>query len=180
MRGKKREVAHRIFMAELLKASYVIPGEKQFDPTYIVTPLGRKVNRIFWVGGLMNVQHVVDDDKDYYRAVLIDPTGQLVIVTSQQYSDAGPRLVAIGEGKIISVVAKPYVKNNRLGLRIESVAETDLETRLIWMDETKNSLLRQIDVYREMITSTDREVQLVMEHYGDEQDKEFAMVLEEI
>src|SRR6266705_1127868 len=44
-------------------------------PSYVVTPLGAKVNRVFVVGVITDVENVGSDIQPMWRARVSDPTG---------------------------------------------------------------------------------------------------------
>jgi RPA family protein len=51
--GYVREVAHRVFAAELKESNLQSKeGQDQYSPQYLITPTGAKCNRIFIVGTL--------------------------------------------------------------------------------------------------------------------------------
>ena len=50
-----REPAWRVFAAEYNAASLELKGEEQKTPSFIITPLGGKINRIYFTGVLTNV-----------------------------------------------------------------------------------------------------------------------------
>lgn len=69
----KREVAHRVFAAEFGQANVEIKGTEERAPSFVLTPLGAKVNRLLFVGVLTSAEKV--NDGDMWRARVSDPTG---------------------------------------------------------------------------------------------------------
>ena len=56
-----REPAWRLFAAEYNETTCRIEGEGEKTPSYIVTPLGAKVNRLYVVGVLTNVEDLSNE-----------------------------------------------------------------------------------------------------------------------
>ena len=63
----KREPAWRIFAGEYNDSTVEIKGSGEKTPSYVVTPLGCKVNRLFAIGVLTDVENVSEDG---YRVVI--------------------------------------------------------------------------------------------------------------
>ena len=56
----KREPAWRVFAAEYNDATIEIKGTGEKTPSYIVTPLGGKINRVYITGVLTDVENVTE------------------------------------------------------------------------------------------------------------------------
>ena len=48
----KRQPAWRVFAGEFNDSTFEIKGEGDMTPSYVVTPLGAKINRVFIIGVL--------------------------------------------------------------------------------------------------------------------------------
>ena len=55
---KAREPAWRVFASEFNASTLKIKGEGEKAPSYVVTPLGAMVNRLFIVGILTDIQNL--------------------------------------------------------------------------------------------------------------------------
>ena len=55
MRG--REVAWRMFAGELNDSSLVRTGDEERSPTHVITPLGAKINRVYVVGVITDLEN---------------------------------------------------------------------------------------------------------------------------
>ena len=79
--GPSREVAYRVFADEFNDAHYTYAeSDEERAPNYLVTPTGARVNRLFVVGVLTEVEEVSDG---VIRARVVDPTGAFVIYAGQ-------------------------------------------------------------------------------------------------
>jgi len=77
----KREVAWRVFASEYNDSTVEIKGEGEMAPSYIVTPLGAKIN-MSESGGLL-------------RAHVSDPTGVFTLYSGQYQQNATDALSSI-------------------------------------------------------------------------------------
>ncbi|MGQ0797240.1 MAG: RPA family protein, partial [Methanobacteriota archaeon] len=83
-----REVAWRLFSGEFNDATLEVPGGGDRAPSYVVTPLGAKVNRVFVVGVVTDVENVGTDMQPMWRARVADPTGTFHLYAGQYQPEA--------------------------------------------------------------------------------------------
>ncbi|MFB6189025.1 MAG: hypothetical protein ABEI57_04005, partial [Halapricum sp.] len=77
----RRETAYRVFASEFDDADFsYAESDEERAPNYVVTPTGARINRLFVVGVLTEVQPVSDD---VLRARIVDPTGAFVVYAGQ-------------------------------------------------------------------------------------------------
>ena len=77
----RREVAYRLFAAEFEDADYSYSeSDEERAPNYVVTPTGARVNRVFVVGVLTEVEEA---SEDILRARVVDQTGAFVVYAGQ-------------------------------------------------------------------------------------------------
>ncbi|WP_251328447.1 RPA family protein [Haloplanus pelagicus] len=145
----RREVAHRLFAAEFDDAtvSYAESDEER-APKYVVTPTGARVNRLFAVGVLTEVESV---NEDVLRARVVDPTGAFVSYAGQYQPDAAAFFERASSPSFVALTGKARTFEPDDGDRIytsvrpESVAEVDAETRDRWTVSAAEATLRRID-----------------------------------
>jgi len=101
----KREPAWRIFAVEYNDATLEIKGSGEKVPSYVVTPLGSKVNRVFITGVLTDVESVMEGG-EYLRAHLSDPTGVFTIYSGQYQQEATNKLQSIEVPAFVAVIGK--------------------------------------------------------------------------
>src|SRR5437870_13906706 len=83
-----REVAWRLFASEYNDANLETEGTGERPPSYVVTPLGAKVNRVFVVGVITDVENVGTDGQPMWRARGSGPTGDFQAYAGQQQLEA--------------------------------------------------------------------------------------------
>lgn len=135
----KREPAWRIFAAEYNDAALEIKGTGEKVPSYVVTPLGSKVNRVFIAGVLTDVESVMEGG-EYLRAHVSDPTGVFTIYSGQYQAEATQKLQSIEVPAFVAVVGKvrtyiPEEGTLYVSLRPELVREITAEARDRWIIE---------------------------------------------
>lgn len=145
-----REVAWRVFAEEYNSSVLEHTGEGEKPVSYVVTPLGAKVNRMMVVGVVTDIEDVGDGDKKRYRARLTDPTGTFYISAGEYQPAAAMALSKMSPPTFAAVVGKsraytPEEGVKYLSIRPESVREVDAEARDSWIVETAKSTLLRID-----------------------------------
>ncbi|KYH25381.1 hypothetical protein HAPAU_20510 [Halalkalicoccus paucihalophilus] len=131
-----REIAHRLFATEFDAASLeYADSDEERAPKYVITPTGARVNRLFVVGVLTEVERVNDD---VVRARVVDPTGAFVVYAGQYQPDALAFLERAEPPTFVAVTGKANTfqpeDSERVytSVRPESIAEVDAETRDRW------------------------------------------------
>jgi RPA family protein len=137
----KREPAWRIFAGEYNDSTVEIKGSGEKTPSYVVTPLGCKVNRLFAIGVLTDVENVTEDG-ELIRAHISDPTGVFTLYSGRQYQqDATDQLLNIEVPAFVAVIGKARTYEPEEGalyvsIRPEMIREVDAEIRNRWIIET--------------------------------------------
>ena len=136
----RREPAWRIFAAEYNDSALEIKGSGEKVPSYVVTPLGSKVNRVFITGVLTDVESVMEGG-EYLRAHVSDPTGVFTVYSGQYQQEATTTLQGIEVPAFVAVVGKvrtyiPEEGTLYVSLRPELVREVNADARDRWIIET--------------------------------------------
>ncbi|EMA42141.1 hypothetical protein C448_11441 [Halococcus morrhuae DSM 1307] len=128
-----RETAYRVFAAEFDDAtlSYAESDEER-APNYVVTPTGARLNRLFAVGVLTEIEAVNDEQ---LRARVVDPTGAFVVYAGQYQPEALSFLERAETPAFVAVAGKARTfqpeDSDRVftSIRPESLNEVDAATR---------------------------------------------------
>ena len=153
----RREVAYRLFAAEFddSERSHSESDEER-APNYVVTPTGARVNRLFAVGVLTEVDDV---NPEMVRGRLVDPTGAFVTYAGQYQPDALAVLERADPPAFFSLSGKARTYEPDDGDRIyssvrpETVSEVDAETRDRWVVTAAERTLERIGVMAAAIES---------------------------
>jgi len=144
----RREVAYRLFAAEFEDANYsYAESDEERAPNYVVTPTGARVNRMFVVGVLTEVEQVSDD---VVRARVVDPTGAFVIYAGQYQPEALAALESADAPSFVAVTgkARTFQPDDAdviyTSIRPEEVSEVDAETRDRWVVRTAEQTVDRV------------------------------------
>ncbi|MDY6775227.1 MAG: hypothetical protein SV253_04000 [Halobacteria archaeon] len=190
--GFNREVAWRLFATEYDDSTYSFKqGEGDRAPNYVLTPTGARVNRIFVVGVVTEVERL---DTDLYRARIADPTGAFVVYAGQYQPDAMNFFSETDVPTFVAVVgkARTYEPEDSeevyTSIRPEEVNEVDSETRDRWVVNTAERTLSRIEEAYSVIEGEDDDpdIKTAIDEYGTDTEyldslrRECLGVLEEI
>ena len=144
----RRETAYRLFASEFEDADFsYAESDEERAPNYVVTPTGARINRLFVVGVLTEVQPVSDD---VLRARVVDPTGAYVVYAGQYQPDAQAFLERADPPTFVAVSGKARTFQPEdsdvtyTSIRPESVNEVDADTRDRWVVGTAEQTLDRI------------------------------------
>ncbi len=149
-----REVAWRLFAGEYNDASLEVEGTGERAPSYVITPLGAKVNRIFVVGVITDVENVGTDMQPMWRARVSDPTGTFHVYAGQYQPEAAAALSKLKPPVFGAIVGKSRVYRPDSGgvytsIRPEVIKAVDERVRDFWILEACRSLRKRLDAAAE-------------------------------
>lgn len=145
-----REVAWRVFAEEYNSSVLEHSGEGEKPVSYIVTPLGAKVNRLFVVGVVTDIEDVGEGGKQRFRARITDPTGTYYVSAGEYQPAAAMALSKMSPPAFAAVVGKsraysPEEGVKYLSIRPEQIREVDAKARDYWVVEAARSTLLRIN-----------------------------------
>ncbi len=146
----QREVAWRVFAEEFNSSVLEHTGEGEKPVSYVITPLGAKINRMLLVGVVTDIEQIGEEGKPRYRAKITDPTGTFYVSAGEYQPQAAAALAKMAPPAFAAVVGKsrayepePGVKY--LSVRPERVLEVDAGARDYWVLEAAKSTLARIE-----------------------------------
>ncbi|MFA4957621.1 MAG: DNA-binding protein [Candidatus Methanoperedens sp.] len=176
--GYVREVAHRVFAAELKESNLQTKEgqDEQFPKQYLITPTGAKCNRVFIVGTLTEKENV-GTDSDFWRGRIVDPTGVFYVTAGQYQPEAAQLLAKTAPPEFIAVIGKPTIFTTKEGnvltsIRAESMHVVDAATRDWWVVETANLTAKRIA----RLQGNEPDAVKAREHYSTDVEQYKAMV----
>jgi RPA family protein len=176
--GYVREVAHRVFAAELKESNLQTKEgqDEQFPKQYLLTPTGAKCNRVFIVGTLTETENV-GTDSDFWRGRIVDPTGAFYVTAGQYQPEAVQVLAKTAPPEFIAVIGKPSVFTTKDGnvltsIKAESIHVVDSATRDRWVVETANLTAKRIA----RLQGNEPDAVKAREHYSTDVEQYKAMV----
>ncbi len=153
-----REVAWRVFAAEFNSSSLEMKGEGEKTPSYLISPLGAKINRIFVVGVLTDNENVGNENEPVWRAKITDPTGTFYMTAGQYQPEAAMALAKLQPPCFVAVVGKMYVS-----IRPERVGKVEASVRDGWVLETCKATLDRISAMEEAMKLVEPTVEKLMQ-----------------
>ncbi len=153
-----RQSAIRIFAQEYSESSLIERGVGEFDPSFVITKLGAKVNRCLVCGGLERMERRDGDSGPFYRGQIRDPSGthyfDVAPFQPELHPDAEELLARFetGDSILVSIVGRQKSNESEDGgiftsIRAESFTEIDLGSYKSWMVEAADATLRRLDAY---------------------------------
>ncbi len=175
--GFNREVAYRIFAAELRESNLQTKeGQDQYSPSYLLTPTGAKCNRIFVVGTLTEKEDM-GTEVEFWRGRIVDPTGAFFVYAGQYQPEAAEVLAKVTPPEFIAVIGKPTIYTTKEGnvitsIRPESLQIVDATTRDRWVLDTAMHTAKRL----EKLQGTDPDSVRAVEHYHTDIERYRTMV----
>ncbi len=144
-----REQAWRLFAGEYNETTCKVEGEGDRDPSYVVTPLGAKVNRLYVVGVLTNVEDL-SSEGEMLRAHVSDPTGVFVLYAGQYQPELLDYLAHMDTPSYVALVGKsrtyePEEGTIYVSVRPELIKEVDASVRNYWILEACRHTKKRIE-----------------------------------
>jgi len=155
---RARQSAIRIFAQEYSESSLIERGVGEYDPSFVITKLGAKVNRCLVCGGLERMERRDGDSGPFYRGQVRDPSGthyfDVAPFQPELHPDAEELLARFetGDSILVSIVGRQKSNESEDGgiftsIRAESFTEIDLEAYKSWMVEAADATLRRLEAY---------------------------------
>ena len=151
----KREIAWRVFADEFNDATLEIKGSREKEPSYVITPLGAKINRVFIVGVLTDVENI-SEEGELVRAHISDPTGVFTLYSGRYQPEVTKKLSEIDVPAFVAITGKSRTFEPEKGvmyvsIRPETVSEVDEKTRNLHILETCKHTLERIEAMKEAL-----------------------------
>ena len=155
-----REVAYRVFAAEFDDAELEFSeSDEERAPNYVVMPTGARVNRMFAVGVLTEIEQV---NEDVLRARVVDPTGAFVVYAGQYQPDEMAALERMDPPAFVAVTGKANTFQPDdsdvvyTSIRPESINRVDADTRDRWAVRTAEQTLERIGTMADALAMDER------------------------
>ena len=167
MRSVKRQPALHMFASEYGESTLSEKGSGEFDPSFVVTKLGSRVNRVIVAGLLERIEgRDVANGSVIYQGQLRDPSGINYFSVGDYVSDSVKEMtiqlsarLESGEPILVLMVAKTRLYQTEEGaiytsLRPEEMCVIDAQRYASWLAKTSQSLMIRMSNY---VTSLDFE-----------------------
>ena len=160
MRSVKRQPALHMFASEYGESTLSEKGSGEFDPSFVVTKLGSRANRIIVAGLLERIEgRDVANGSVIYQGQLRDPSGINYFSVGDYVSDSVKEMtiqlsarLESGEPILVLMVAKTRLYQTEEGaiytsLRPEEMCVIDAQRYASWLANTSNSMMDRMSSY---------------------------------
>jgi RPA family protein len=152
----KREVAWRLFAKEFNSATTVIPGDEQYAPTYVLSPLGALINRVYITGVLTECENVGTDQEPLWRGRVSDPSDVFYISAGQFQPKAARLLAELEVPSLVGITGKartysPDESTTYVSVRVEFIKQITQEVRDYWVLEACAGLQYRLEAIHEAL-----------------------------
>ena len=164
---RKREVAWRVFASEFNSATVELPTEDQYAPSYLLSPIGAFINRIYFTGVLTESENVGTDQEPLWRGRVSDPTDVFFISAGQFQPNAARVLGSLEVPALVGIVGKartysPDDATTYTSVRVEQVKTISQELRDYWVIEACQSLNYRLGCFAEALQMEPPEIEKLM------------------
>ena len=194
-RSIKRQPALHMFASEYGESTLSEKGSGEFDPSFVITKIGSRVNRVVVAGLLERIEgRDVANGSVIYQGQLRDPSGINYFSVGDYVSDSVKDLtiqlssrLESGEPILVLMIAKTRLYQTDEGaiytsLRPEEMCVIDTQRYASWLAKTSQSLMERMSTYLssldydsngESMAKSDLSEQQVLglvasrNHYGD-------------
>jgi RPA family protein len=160
----KREAAWRVFANEFNSATVELPSQDQYAPSYVLSPLGAMINRVYLTGVLTEIENVGTSEEPLWRGRVSDPTDVFYISAGQFQPRAAQMLAELEPPILVGIVGKartysPDEGTTYVSVRVELVKEITQELRDYWVYEACQNLNTRINCMKEALNMDPPEIQ---------------------
>ncbi len=161
---RSRQTAIRLFAQEYMDANLPEEGAGEYDPSFVITKLGAKVNRALVGGVIDRVERREADSGSFYTAHLRDPTGthrfEVASFQPELHADIEEILnrFEAGDRFLMLIVGRARWFETEDGgvytsFRAEEFTIVDKERYTHWLVETAEATLRRLDAFEASMES---------------------------
>ncbi len=143
-RSGARETAWRLFSTEFNGTRLEIKPTAEKMPSYVVTPLGAKMNRVLVAGVLTEIEDRGSEDEHMWVCRVQDPSGNFYVNAGRFQPEASAAMASLSAPCIVAAVGKVRLfrredGNVSMSVRPERIMEIDEKTYSEWILDTVKS-----------------------------------------
>lgn len=155
-----RETAWRVFASELNNSSVEIKATEEKMPSYLVSPLGAKINRVLVAGVMTEKENIGGEDEPMWRARIQDVSGYFFINVGRYQPEASAAIADMEVPCFVAAVGRvrTYTGDNQrvyVSVRPENIVKIDEKTRNEWILETAKTTWRRLKNFKTAIGMSD-------------------------
>ena len=155
-----RETAWRVFATELNSSTLEIKATEEKMPSYIISPLGAKINRVLITGVLTEKENVGSDEEPMWRGRIQDVSGSFFINVGKFQPEASAAIADMEAPCFVAAVGRvrSYTTDDGrvfITVRPENIVKIDEKTRNEWILETAKSTWKRLTDTKKVLNMGD-------------------------
>ena len=144
-----RETAWRVFATELNSSSLEIRATEEKMPSYVVSPLGAKMNRVLIAGVMTEKENIGDENEPLWKARIQDVSGSFYINVGRYQPEASAAIADIEVPCFVAAVGRvrAYTTEDQrvfVSVRPEHIVKIDEKVRNEWILETAKTTWKRL------------------------------------
>jgi len=155
-----REPAWRLFSGELNSSTLEIKGTDEKSPSYVVSPLGAKINRVMISGVLLEKENIGNEDEPLWRARIQDVSGAFFVSVGRFQPEAAGAMASLAVPSFVSMIGKvrTYTSDDGrvfVSVRPEKIMTVSEAERNRWVLATARSMWSRLNTMKEALAVPD-------------------------
>ena len=151
-----RETAWRVFATELNSSTLEIKATEEKAPSYIVTPLGAKINRVLVAGVMTEKENIGSDEEPMWKARIQDVSGSFYINVGRFQPEASAAIADIEIPCFVAAVGRvrTYTTDDQrvfVSVRPEHIVPITETVRNEWILETAKSTWKRLTATKKVL-----------------------------
>ena len=151
-----RETAWRVFATELNSSTLEIKATEEKAPSYIVTPLGAKINRVLVAGVMTEKENIGSDEEPMWKARIQDVSGSFYINVGRFQLEASAAIADIEIPSFVAAVGRvrTYTTDDQrvfVSVRPEHIVPITETVRNEWILETAKSTWKRLTATKKVL-----------------------------
>jgi hypothetical protein len=151
-----RETAWRVFATELNSSTLEIKATEEKAPSYIVTPLGAKINRVLIAGVMTEKENIGSPEEPMWKARIQDVSGSFYVNVGRFQPEASAAIADIEVPKFVAAVGRvrTYTTDDQrvfVSVRPEHIVPITESVRNEWILETAKSTWKRLTATKKVL-----------------------------
>jgi len=152
-----RETAWRVFATELNSTTLEIKATEEKMPSYIVTPLGAKINRVLIAGVMTEKENIGSEEEPMWKARIQDVSGSFYINVGRYQPEASAAIADIECPSFVAAVGRvrTYTTDDQrvfVSVRPEHIIPITESVRNEWILETAKSTWNRLTATKRVLS----------------------------
>jgi len=155
---RTRQSAVRIFAQEYSEASLIEQGVGEYDPSFVITKLGARVNRCLVGGVIDRLERRDADSGPYYSGQIRDPSGAHYFSVAAFQPELHPDIEELlarfesGDRFLMTIVGRARWNESEDGgvftsIRAEDFTVIEQDSYKSWLVDASDATLRRLEAY---------------------------------